>query len=123
MNIKKTIAERLLADTEIAEIVGSSIYRDRLPKTLKPPHIIVWQTGKNRIYNHDGYSGLTESDIQISCFSHDPDEADNIAELVKGSLESWTQVEDCFFEGETNIFEEDTLVYHVALEAKISYHE
>lgn len=127
MNIKKATAERLLAIPALVAIVGDRVYRKRLPQkvTIKPPHIIVWLLSKDRIVDHDGYA-YTEATLQISCFSYDPDQADNMAVIVRESLESWPSegtVMDSFFEGEDDLFEESTLVYHVALDFKISYHE
>ena len=125
MNIQEAIAIHLLAIPALDTIVSDRIYRGRLPKnqTIKPPHIIIWLLSKTRINDHDGYSGVTEATLQISCFSHDPDEVNSMATLVRESLESWSDVIDVFFEDESDGFEEATAVYHIPLDFKISYHE
>jgi hypothetical protein len=122
MNIKKVIAEHLLDDSALTEIVSDKIYRSRLPQGIKAPHVIIWLVDKERILNHDGYA-YTEATVQISCYSHDPDEADEMAEIVRHSMESLPGVVDSFFDGESDIFEEATLIYHVACDYRISYHE
>lgn len=126
MNIKVATAQRLLAIPALVAITGTRIYGKRLPDTVKPPHIIIWLTNKDRILNHDGYA-YTEAILQISSFHPDPDIADSMAKLVRESLESWpsesVDVLDSFFEGEGDIFEEATRLNHVPVDFKISYHE
>lgn len=130
MNIKKAIAQRLLALGELTAITGTRIYRGgRLPanQALQPPHVIIWLLSKNRQYDHDGYSGLTEATLQISCFSRDPDETDAMAELVRVSMEAWpaesSEVDSVFVEDEADLFEQETLIHHVPLDVIVSYHE
>ncbi len=129
MKIKTATAARLLAVAALKTIVGTRIYRGRLPQNqaVQPPHIIVWLLSKTPIYDHDGYSGLTDATLQISCFSRDPDEADSMAALVRTSMEAWpaesSDVDSVFIEDESDGFEQDTLIHHVPLDVKISYHE
>lgn len=128
MNIKKAAAMRLLAVPELAAIVGDRVYRQRLPQTMeiRPPHIIIWMLNKDRLRDHDGYA-YTEATLQISCFSRDPDEADTMGAIVCRSMETWAQedsdVMDVTFESADDIFEEATLIYHIAGDYKVSYHE
>lgn len=130
MNIKKETAQRLLALTELTAITSTRIYRGgRLPKdqALQPPHVIIWLLSKDRIYDHGGYTGLTEATLQISCFSRDPDEADTMARIVRQSMESWptesVDIDSVFIEDESDFFEQETLIHHIPLDIKISYHE
>ncbi len=130
MNIKKETAKRLLAIGELTAITSTRIYRgDRLPKdqTMQPPHIIIWQISKEPHYDHDGYSGLTDVLLQISCFSHDPDDTDKMAALVRTSIESWPtetdEVDSAFIQDESEGFEYDTLIHHTAIDVAIAYHE
>lgn|GEM_PF-5699199 len=130
MNIKIKTAKRLLAVAELTAITGTRIYRGkRLPRNqaLKPPHIIIWQISKTPHYDHDGYSGLTDVTLQISCFSPDPDQADTMAVLVRQSMESWptetNSIDNVFLEDESENFEKETLIHHIALDMAIAYHE
>ena len=130
MNIKKETAQRLLALTKLVAITGTRIYRGgRLPRdqSLQPPHVIIWLLSKDRHYDHTGYSGLTEATLQISCFSHDPNDCDKMAALVRASMEAWPaetdQIDSVFIEDESDFFEQETLIHHVPLDIKISYHE
>ena len=128
MNIKVETAKRLLAVTALTAITGTRIYRgNRLPRnqSLQPPHVIIWQLSKSPHYNHDGYSGLTDVTLQISCFSPDPDQADTMAALVRASMESWESVDidSVFVEDESENFEQETAIHHVALDVTIAYHE
>lgn len=128
MNIKKAIAERLLANNNITEIVGTRIYRGRLPETLKPPHIIVWQLpGHERIYDHDGYAGITKSNILVACYSEEVDQADDLADLVIADLEAWAAeseiVGPVFLEDRQDDFGETVRVHGVPLNFRIIYNE
>ena len=128
MNIKVETAKRLLAVTALTAITGTRIYRgNRLPRnqSLQPPHVIIWQLSKSPRYDHDGYSGLTDVTLQISCFSPDPDQADTMAALVRASMESWESVDidSVFIEDESENFEQETAIHHVALDVTIAYHE
>jgi hypothetical protein len=94
---------------------------------LQPPHVIIWQLSKSPRYDHDGYSGLTDVTLQISCFSPDPDQTDTMAALVRASMESWPaesdEVDSVFIEDESENFEQETAIHHVALDVTIAYHE
>lgn len=125
MNVKKAIAIHLLADATLKKIVSDRIYRGRLPANVKPPHIIIWLLSSDRLYDHDGYSGMTKAMLQISCFSYDTDEADTMAAAVRASLESWPaesgNVMAVFVEDQSDGFEQETLLHHVPLDVNISY--
>ena len=128
MNIKVETAKRLLAVTALTAITNTRIYRgNRLPRnqSLQPPHVIIWLLSKERHYDHTGYSGLTDVTLQISCFSPDPDQADTMAALVRASMESWESVDidSVFVEDESENFEKETAIHHVALDVTIAYHE
>ena len=129
MNIKVETAKRLLAVTALKSIVDTRIYRGRLPQNqaMQPPHIIIWLLSKGPVYDHDGYSGLTEATLQISSFSTDPDQADAMTALIRASMESWPaesgDIDSVFIEDESEGFEQDTLIHHVPLDVRISYHE
>ncbi len=130
MNIKVEAAKRLLAITALKAITGTRIYRgNRLPRSqgLQPPHIIIWQISKSPHYDHDGYSGLTDALLQISCFSHDPDDTDRMAAIVRQSLDSWpteaSAVNSVFVEDESEGFEQETAIHHTAIDVAIAYHE
>ena len=130
MNIKTATAKRLLSLSELTAITSTRIYRGgRLPKdqALQPPHVIIWLLSKDRIYDHDGYTGLTEAPLQISCFSRDPDEADTMARIVRQSMEAWPgegpAIDSAFIEDESDLYEQETLIHHVPLDVSISYHE
>jgi hypothetical protein len=129
MNIKKATATRLLAIPELRAIVADRIYRGRLPRdqAVKPPHVIIWLLENERVYNHDGYSGLSEALLQISCFSYDPDEADAMATIILASLEKWPSecddIDSVLKEDEADLLEEGTDIFHVPFDYRISYHE
>ena len=130
MNIKVETAKRLLAVTALTAITNTRIYRgNRLPRnqSLQPPHVIIWQLSTSPRYDHDGYSGLTDVTLQISCFSPDPDQADTMAALVRASMESWptesVDIDSVFIEDESENFEQETAIHHVALDVTIAYHE
>lgn len=130
MNIKVETAKRLLAVTALTAITNTRIYRgNRLPRnqSIQPPHVIIHLLSSDRQYDHDGYAGLTDALLQISCFSPDPEQADTMAALVKASMESWPaesdEVDSVFIEDESENFEQETAIHHVPLDVKISYHE
>lgn len=129
MNIKRETAARLLATTAITNIVGDKIYRKQLPDNQEyvPPHIIIDGQDKERIYDHDGYSGLSEAFLQISCFSYDPDQADQLAGLVQQCLETWpaanSNIDAVFVDDENDGYEKDTKVHGTYLFVEISYAE
>lgn len=130
MNLKVETAKRLLALNALKDIAGERIYRgNRLPRnqTMQPPHVIIWLLSKEMHYDHDGYSGLTDALLQISCFSHNPDDCDSMVAMIRGSMESWpvetNKIDSVFIEDESEGFERETAIHHVALDVAIAYHE
>jgi hypothetical protein len=129
MNIMRATAARLLSTTSITSIVGDKIYRHQLADNQEyaPPHIIIDMESNDRVYDHDGYSGLSEAYLQISCFSYDPDQSDTIATLVQSCLEAWpstdTNIDSVFVDDRSDGYEKDTKVHANYLIFSISYFE
>lgn len=130
MQIKSATATRLLAIQALKTIAGDRVYRaGRMPKNqnLQPPFVVIRMPSKTPIYDHDGYSGLTDALLEIYCFSHNPDQADQMAAIIRQSMEAWPgetdDVDACMVSNEPEDVEQNTLIHFTLLEVNISYHE
>ena len=87
------------------------------------PYGVVFKVSPGKDYTHDG-SGLSESRLQCSCFADSYYTAKTFAHQVIDAMEVWpsststsaANVQAVFLAGETDLFEDATKDYHVALD-------
>ena len=122
MNLKTELVKRLLADNAIKAIVGTQVYRERMPKGAKAPYIVIGKADTTPIMDYDGYA-YTIAIMEVFAFSDDEDVAHNLAKLARASLWAWNDIMSGFVQSEDDIFEPETSTYCTVANYRISYHE
>jgi hypothetical protein len=88
------------------------------------PYGVVFKVSPGKDYTHSG-SGLSQSRLQCSCFADTYYAAKTMARQVITDMEAWstksttatsTGVQTVFLDGEVDLFDDDSKVFHVALD-------
>ncbi len=91
------------------------VYAGTAFQKTEKPYIVFMKVAPFRDYTHNGFSGLHRPMMQISCLGDNYDSAKDVVAQVITALESWPgndNVDAAFVEGETDMYERDTGLYH-----------
>lgn len=129
MIIEQAVRDQLHSDTAIHTLVTDRIYYVKAPQDVTNPYIVLQKISGVRGHSHDGADGSVQARIQVSIFATTYKEAKDISEAVraeiddyKGTMQSVT-VGHCFFDNETDLFEEGEGLYGIADDYLILYTE
>ena len=132
MKIEQAIKRELLADSGITSLIGERLYYVKAPQNVTKPYVVFFKASGPREYSHDGASKLARPRFQFSCFATTYDQAKQIAEAIRAAIEAFSgtmggaggvEVGSCFCINESDIYEEDTRLFHVAVDYLIWHKE
>jgi hypothetical protein len=132
MLIEQAILTKLLATSGLTDLIGERIYYVKAPQDVGIPYVVFFKVSGAREHSHDGASGLARPRFQFSCFSETYYEAKQIAEQIQSALQAYSgtmggaggvEVGASFYDNETDMYEEDTKLYHIAVDYMISHEE
>ncbi len=112
MSIEEKLFERLKSNVAL---VSDRVYGGTAPQGVARPFIVFYKVSPTRDYTHGGYSGLHRPMMQISCLANTYDSAKDVVAQVITAMESWPgsdNVDAAFVEGEIDMYEQDTGLYH-----------
>src|SRR5690606_42052429 len=84
--MEEQIIAALLADPNVAALVGNKVYPGRVPQGVLPPAIVFNTVASVPEYADGGEIGLTESSIQIDCWAETYGETKLISRAVSRLL-------------------------------------
>lgn len=132
MQIEQAVLKALLADSGVTGLIGQRLYYVKAPQDVAKPYVVFFKASAPREYSHDGASGLARPRFQFSCFAMTYKKAKQIAEAIRGVIEAFSgtmggaggvEVGSCFCINESDIFEDNTQLYHVAVDYLIWHKE
>ncbi|NSW92318.1 MAG: DUF3168 domain-containing protein [Firmicutes bacterium] len=111
---------------DLVAMVGDEIYPIILPQREEPyPYdwagITYFLVSHPEVYSKDGPAGLSFPRLQISVWSNAYTKAKQVAELVKKVMHGYAEF--ATKEGENDIYEPDTKLYHIPLDFIIQHKE
>lgn len=80
----------ILADTQVATLVGARMYPRMLPQTPTLPALVFQRIDTRRLHDLDGADGLPRARLQITCWAALPDDAATVAQAVRARLDGVT---------------------------------
>jgi len=125
MLIETALMTYLLAQSGITDIVDTRIYFVKAPQDVAKPYIVFFKVTSPRDHSHDGGTGLANPRFQFSIFSTTYGEAKNIATAVQTALQGYTgtmggdggvYVTAVTYEDENDFYENETKLFHVAVD-------
>lgn len=110
--VEESLKTVLTADTALTALVGQRIYRARARQAEETPFVVFVRDGVQRIQSHQGDSGLGRYVLRINSYAKTTLEAQQVADAVRVALRSWTTVQACLPQTETEEYTSDLdLVY------------
>lgn len=122
----------ILAQSAVTDLVSTRIHFVNAPQDVAKPYIIVTKIDSPRLHSHDGGDGLARPRFQFSIFSTGYGEAKSIADALRGVLDGYTgtmggesgvKVGGAEYDDETDFYEDDTHLYHIACDYIIRHGE
>ena len=131
MQIEQATLKELLADSGVTNLIGERLYYVKAPQDVTKPYVVFFKASGPREYSHNGASALARPRFQFSCFATTYYQAKQIAEAIRAAIEAFSgtmggaggvEVGSCFCINESDMYEEDTRLFHVAVDYLI-YHK
>lgn len=135
MQIEQAVHDELLATSAVTTLVGTNIHYLRAPQDTKGrsfPYIVILKVSAPRTYSFDGLESVLPTRMQLSAFATTYKSAKDITIQIHAALGDFTAtmgggggvaVAGTFIENETDIFEPETELYHVATDLLIWHTE
>lgn len=132
MQIEQAIKRELMADSGVTDLIGERLYYVRAPQDVVKPYVVFFKVSGLREYSHDGASELAQPRFQFSCFATIYYEAKQIAEAIRAAIEAFSgtmggesgvEIGSCFCMNESDMYEDDTKLFHVAIDYLIFHKE
>jgi hypothetical protein len=111
----KAIYGRLSGVAGVTALVGSGtncrIYPGLAPLEAAAPYVVYMQMACTPEVTHDGYSGLADVTVQVTCVDDNADDAADLAEQIRIALHcqsgTWggVTVQTCFLQSELQDWE------------------
>lgn len=136
-DIRPALRAFLLADPQISAMVGGQrIFPLRLPQGIREPSIVYRRITEVGDHHMKGPSGLTGPRMQIDCWAPDPDQAEQLANLVKARLDGYRgpmaapgsppdviAVQGIFFDSSRDDYDGTAELYRVSRDYFVMYEE
>jgi hypothetical protein len=129
MYLEIALHQRLITKT------GYKVYTRVAPPNAKIPFVVVFTVSEQREYSHDGFSSLSRTRVQVSCFDYTYIGVKTMVAKILEVLEdlatetffitpfhpvpiegSWVNIQAVFNVNEVDIYEEPTKVFHCPLD-------
>jgi hypothetical protein len=119
----------LLAQPDIAAIVGDGIYPLFIPQGREPPCIVYQQIDAARQVTYDGTNNLVGASVQFDCLAKKYADARTLADAVRGALTDFTgsmagtTVKNCFVVADQDLSDIEPGFFRVSLNFDLWYIE
>lgn len=132
MYIELAILTELGNASALTALVSNRIYYVRAPQNVTTPYIVFFKVSSIRNHSHDGSSHLAVSRFQFSIFADTYKECKDIAVQIQSSLQGksgnvgdspYVAVGSIFYLDETDMYETDTGLYHVAVDYEVTHYD
>lgn len=126
MNFVRTY---LLAQPDIAAIVGDGAYPLFIPQGREPPCLVYQQVDASRQVTYDGTNGLVGASLQVDCLAVRYADARALADAVRDALTDYsgdmagTTVRNCFIVADQDLSDIEPGFFRVSLNFDLWYVE
>ena len=127
MTIRDDVFTRLTAgSTTLTGLVGTRVYRTKLPQNPTLPALTYWKVSGNRLHDLVGPTGESDPRIQVSCWAKTSAAAEDVAEAVRGVMDGWSStggVQMSELVNETDLYDNEVDIYQIALDFVLMHEE
>jgi len=132
MYVEHALLKHLLAQTALAALIEERLYYVTAPQDVQMPYVVFFKVSATRGRTLTASSHLVNSRFQFSIFSQTYYTAKQIAEQIQLALQDKNNEiiggtggvrVSIQYDGEQDLFEPETELYHVPVEYLIDYNE
>jgi len=132
MIIEQAILTELNTTAGLTALVGQRIYYTKAPQDVLEPYIVFIKVSSIRNHSYTGSSHFAESRFQFSIYSTTYAETKTIAKQLQTILECTSgnigtapgvDVGAIYYDNETDLFEPETRLYHLACDYLILHYD
>ena len=125
MLIEQALMTLLNATAALTAVTSTRIYFVKSPQDVTAPYVVVSKISSVRQHDHDGAAGLAQARFQFSCFATTYTVVKTMAAAIQSALQGYSgtmggaggvTVNGAFYEDETDFWEEESKLYHLALD-------
>lgn len=115
----------------LTELVSTRIYTGILPQNPTVPVIVINMVSSGEIQTHEGPAGLETPRIQADIYDDDGNGARAVRDQLKAALNglqqetigSATKIGHCFFDGESDGYDDTVRLFRITLDFLIMWNE
>jgi hypothetical protein len=90
MTFEEQLYAYLSADTDLTALVGKRIYPEgEVPQKPGKPYCVYSRVFSDRLYSHQGFSGLEDVSLQVNCYSETALQARQVSIRLTAAMEAW----------------------------------
>lgn len=125
MQIESILRAILVADPDVAAIIGSRAYQGRLPREPTFPAIVYQMISRPQ----DGLTGIVQARMQYTCMAESWREAADLADAVRCALHGYrgvrdgARIEDVRYAGQHDDYDETTGIYWIPVDMIVTFLE
>ena len=132
MLIEQAILTQLNTFAGLIALVGQRIYYIKAPQAVIEPYVVFFKVSAQRGYYTTADDGIVSSRFQFSVFSTTYSEAKSITAqislaLPRGPTNIGTtpgvDIGGLYYDNETDLYENETMLFHIACDYLINYYE
>jgi len=126
MSLETDLYSYLSTYASLTSLISTRIYPSKAPQEVASPYCVFRKDGNERMYSHQGFSGLSKPSIEVNCYAETYLQAKAVADQVTAAMEAWpgvnASVQSVFQEDEQDLtFEDSTELHHILLEFSVMY--
>ena len=125
MQIESILRAILVADPDVAAIIGSRAYQGRLPREPTFPAIVYQMISRPQ----DGLTGIVQARMQYTCMAESWREAADLADAVRCALHGYrgardgARIEYIQYAGQHDDYDETTGIHWIPVDVIVTYLE
>ncbi len=132
MYIEQALLTYLLTQAGLTALVNEKIYYVEAPQDIETPYIVMSKVSSVREHSHQGSSHLATARFQFSTYASSYYLAKQIAEQLQTALQGISGVKgtapgvrigSCLYDGESDFYEDETKLYHIAADYMVMHEE
>lgn len=125
--IEDFIYSLLAGSQPVVSIIGSRIYRVKMPDNPQLPAITYQTVSSSPVESFEGFSGLWKPMIRVDCWGKGAGSTQDLAEKVRLALHGYQgsyqdrRIHNILEWSVTELYDEDLDIFHVACSMRIWY--
>lgn len=128
MTVETVLYDRGVAHAGLSALISTRLYPGVLPQKCTYPAVNYSRIFASRVPAMGADTGLVRARFQFDIWADTYAAARAVAEQVRAAYQRWrntagTVIQDIYFVGEVDLYEDETRIHHAALDFEIIYQE